>query len=143
MPAAPLVAIDLSKAGGIRFTSLPLENACRRGTLPGEEQLPLRTERMGVGREVCSEGRDLSVEAERDRPRSGGFRSWRGTCWLEPLVGVRKVGASFCPVWLLPRFCWLGGLPRGAFTGERTGSLPAAALRESPGETTAAAAAMS
>ena len=60
---------------------------------------------------------------------------------LEP-AGLRKVGESLHDDPLLPRRWVFGGRPRGALTGDTAGNLPDPALRESDGDTTAAAAAM-
>ncbi len=83
-----------------------------------------------------SDGADLV------RPRRGVvFISVRRTLGLVP-AGLRKVGASLLAVLFAP-FRWLlGGLPRGALTGDSDGSFVDAALFESVGETTAAAAAI-
>ena len=61
---------------------------------------------------------------------------------MQDPAGLKRVGASLLLELLLPRFWLLGGLPRGALTGERTGSFPEPAFLERVGETTAAAAAM-
>lgn len=83
-----------------------------------------------------SEGADLVL------PLSGPvFISVRRTQLLVP-AGLSKVGASLLVVLLLPFLWLLGGLPRGARTGEREGSLFPPALLESVGDTTAAAAAI-
>lgn len=83
-----------------------------------------------------SEGADL-VRAL----KGAAFISVSRTLGLVP-AGLRRVGASLQVVLLVPFLWLLGGLPRGARTGDREGSLVEAALLERVGETTAAAAAI-
>lgn len=126
------------EAGGMRVAAeLPRPIAGRllelRDILASVE-LGRGTWRVGnLGR---SDGADLVL------PLSGPvFISVRRTLLLVP-AGLSKVGANLLAELLLP-FLWLfGGLPRGARTGEREGSLFPPALLESVGDTTAAAAAI-
>lgn len=109
-------------------------------------RLPLLIEilaRFGVRGNWKVEARGLSVGADRVLPRRVGvFTSVRSTLLQDP-AGLKRVGASLLLELLFPRFWLLGGLPRGARTGERDGSFPDPALLERVGETTAAAAAIS
>ena len=117
-PPPPRLTVRLLELMDIRASVDPVRGTCSVDTL---------------GR---SDGADLA------RPRRGAaFISVRRTLGLVP-AGLRRVGASLLVVLLVP-FRWLlGGLPRGARTGERDGSFVDAAFFESVGDTTAAAAAI-
>ena len=71
----------------------------------------------------------------------GDFKSVSSTFELDP-AGLKKFGKSLL-VELLPLLLWvLGGRPRGALTGDKTGLLFPPLDRGKEGETTAAAAAI-